>query len=166
MPNSMLLYNNFYVILQIVEWISIAAGFCLVFSAMFKLKRYGESRTMMSSQMHLSGPLFTLIAGVALLLLPTTIEVLLSTIWSTGSVLEYTGSRSGLNQYMDAIYLAIRIVGIVSIIRGIITLSKLGGAQGQPGMMGKAFGFIFGGVFCVNIVATIDIIKTIFNIST
>ena len=70
---------------------------------------------------------------------------------------------SGIKQYMNAIYLAIRIVYVVSIVRGIITLSKLGGSQGQPGMMGKAFGFIIGGAF-VNIVATIDLIKLIFDI--
>ena len=83
------LFSNFKEILFIVNYVAIGSGFCLLLSAMFKLKRYGESRTMMSSQMSLSGPLFTLIAGVALLMLPTTLEVLLGTIRSTGNVMQY-----------------------------------------------------------------------------
>lgn len=164
--NPSVLISNFETISTIVGWVSTGAGFCLLVSAMFKFKRYGESRTMMSSQMSMSGPLFTLIAGVALVLLPRTLEILVGSIWGDGqSLLIMPAGSEPVDQYMVAIYKMIQIVGIVSIIRGIITLSKLGGGQGQPGMMGKAFGFIIGGAFCLNIQGTIALFKLIFNLS-
>lgn len=161
---SDVMIRNFDYIARAMQAISIAMGLGLFLGGIFQLKRYGEMRTMMSAQMSLSGPLMMVVAGCALLILPTFIEVLMLSFWGTRSPLAYTGQGLGWRSYLPAIVLFVRIIGIGSIMRGIVLLSRAGhSGQTQPGTVSKAFVHLFGGVLAVNVVGTMHILRSLFG---
>ena len=151
----------------IAEDISIIMGIGFILSALLKFKRYGEMRTQMSSQMTISKPMFFLLAGVCLLLFPTTLETLLVSIWGEqNSMIAYTPTGStDQNQMIAGVIAFVRLSGIFGVIRGFALLTRAGGEQGQPGTMGKALLHIIGGLMCVNIVAVMYLIEAVFGFS-
>ncbi len=158
--------NNFDTIGSIIETTCIIMGIFLVLSSFFGLKRYGEQRTMMSQQMSLAGPGMMLVAGVMLLILPTTIASLVQTFWNTTTPLSYSStSASGYAQYVPVILMFVRLIGVISIIRGITLVSRAGGQNSQPGTIGRAMIHILGGLLAVHILGTIDLLKSILDIT-
>ncbi len=55
------------------------------------------------------------------------------------------------------------ISGAVPAMRSLVLFSKLG-HQAQPGTMGKAIMHLLGGILCVNIVGTIQLVAFIFDV--
>ena len=100
-----ILIANLNIIADIMQTLAILIGLALFVGGMFQLKRYGEMRTMMSSQMSIAGPLMTLIAGVAMLCAPLMIGTALVSFWGAGGAndLPYDGDDHG---GLDSIYSA------------------------------------------------------------
>ncbi len=162
--NPDILIKNFISLSYIVQAAMVMIGICLSATGLFKLKRYGEMRSMMSQQMSIAGPLFHLFSGVILLVFPTFANLVLGMVWSNTNPLHYHGNGSIFSDYLKALILFIRLFGCVSIIRGVVMLSRFGGQQSQPGMLGKALIFIIGGGMALHILGTINLFRSIFNL--
>lgn len=165
-----ILKANLYLIATIMQTLAILIGLALFIGGMFQLKRYGEMRTMMSSQMSIAGPLAMLFSGVAMLCSPLLMGTLLVSFWGPTGVtdLPYDGSTdSSWSQYIEPVLMLVRLVGVYAFMRGFVMASKIGGGHAQPGTSGKVLIHIFAGILCVHIMGTIQLIESIlgFNFS-
>lgn len=158
------LTSNLLIIAQIMKVISIGMGISFIFGAMMKFKKYGEMRTMMSSQMTIYAPLAMLLAGTLLVMLPTFISTALYAFWGTDNPLAYPGQGEWWGDLMEPVIVFVRIVGIGSFMRGIVLLARSGGEHSQPGTLGKALIHIFAGILCVHIIGTKDLLAAILNL--
>ena len=155
--------NNISMFGSILQTVSIMLGLGLFMGGLFQLKRYGEMRTFMSTQMTIAVPLSMMISGTALLALPTTIATALNAFWSTTSPLNYGGSGYGWDQYVPAVVMFVRVIGVGSFMRGLLLFSRTG-HQAQPGTLSKAMLHLVGGVLCIHIIGTVDLLKSILDI--
>ena len=161
-----ILMNNLGLISDIMQTVGILLGLGLFVGGMFQLKRYGEMRTMMSSQMSIAGPVMTLLAGVGLLCSPLFIGTLLVSFWGpTGTTdLPFDGDTSnGWAQYVPAVLMLVRLIGIYSFMRGFVMAAKTGSGHAQPGTTGKVLTMLLAGILCVHIMGTIELIESIFG---
>ena len=159
-------HDNLLTILQILQIIAVPAGLALFFGAFFQFKRYGETRTFMSYHMSLAGPLGALIAGATFMVLPTIIGVGIEAVYGTQEVMAYTVDQSGLGAFIPNVVLFVRIIGIGAFMRGIMLFSRAGHSQGQqPGVLSKAILHIFGGVLCINLWATVSLVRQLMGMA-
>lgn len=150
---------------SILQILSIAGGVSLFIASLFEFKRYGEMRTFMSHQMTIAKPLAMMLSGIMLLLLPLMIGTFMLAFWGSASPMAYTStSDSGWAPLMPVVINCVRVVGIVAFMRGIFLISRSGGSGAQPGTLSKAILHMFGGVLCVNIVATEKLVHAILPI--
>lgn len=159
------LIRNFDTLGEIVMIISILIGLSLFYGALHQFKRYGEMRSAMSQQGSINGPLIMLVSAVLLLTLPAFIEVFLFTIWGTNNPMAYVSNGTSYDELMKAVVIFVRLIGVCAVIRGIVLLSRSGGgasAQSQPGTFSKALIHLVGGVLCINVVGTYQILHYIF----
>lgn len=134
-------------------------GIWLMATAFFKLKRYGETRTMMSSQIRVSGVFVYFLVGIVLFYFPSVVRIFLQTIWGTTSVLKYPVTPPKWKYFTDPVIGLVRIVGYIAFIRGWLLLVRLGSEGGsQPGTVGKALLHIFGGILAINVVGTLNML--------
>lgn len=164
MNPSVLMHNLGYMAI-IFQDVAILMGVGLFMSGVFRLKRYAEMRTFMSHQMTISGPVMMMLGGVLLLTLPTTLRSALFNIWSTSNPLHYNGSNGTWGQLIPPIIIFVRLIGVGAFMRGIVLFSRAGGEQAQPGTMSKAMLHIVGGILCVHILGTLDLLKEILGIT-
>jgi intracellular multiplication protein IcmC len=142
-------------------------GVWFITDAIFRLKKYGQQRTMMSTHASMAKPVILLILGLALLYFPSFVTVSIQSIWvnsTSSSVLRYPVEPSTWNAFVYPLIDIIRLFGLIAIVRGIIILTRLAGESVQPGSAGKGLMHIIAGTLAVNIVGTIDIIKATFGI--
>jgi intracellular multiplication protein IcmC len=136
------------------------SGVVFALSAIYKLKVYGEVRTMMGSQTDVKTPILMLITSAVFLYLPTALNtVMLSTYGTTGLMpLSYvTGGAAGFQDGLRAVLGMVQIIGLISFVRGWFMVAKAGNQQ-QHGGLGKAAIHIVGGVFAMNIALTKEIL--------
>lgn len=153
------LTNNFLIISTMVRLVGWLMGVGMIFGAFIQFKKYGETRTMMSTQMSIAGPLALLISGVLLVMLPDFIGTALLAFWGKASPLAYQGGPSGYDALIPPIIIFVRIVGVGSFIRGLVLLARSGGQHGQPGSLGKAMIHMLAGLLCVHILGTVDLLR-------
>lgn len=140
-------------LMQLVTAFAYVAGMFLIFKGILQLKEYGESRTMMSHNQSLKGPLIFLGVGAALLYLPSSVQVGLSTFWQTTVPYAYVPQTS--DPWSDLIqdcFLIVQFLGTFAFIRGLLILTQLGGHSGShPGTLTKGLAHIIGGILCINL---------------
>lgn len=164
MMNPAHLIASFAEMAKMIQAISIIMGVALFAGGMFKLKRYGEMRTFMSQNMTLAAPGMMILAGVMLLIFPTTVATVLHTFWGSDyNPIRYTGNQVGWDQYVPAILIFVRLIGIISMLRGILLISRSGNQGSQPGTIGRAMTHLFGGILLVHILGTVDVLRNIFG---
>ena len=156
---------NLHWVANIIGTVALLMGIAMFLSGIFQLKKLGESRTMMSSEHSAAGPLMMLLAGAALMILPTFIDSALLAFWSTDTPLRYEGGSGGYDALVPPILLFIRIVGVISFIRGIVLLSRTGGRQSQPGTMSRAMIHLLAGILCVHILGTLELLGSIMGLA-
>ena len=143
-------------------------GIMLIFRAMYHLKIYGELRTMMAAQgTGLKTPIMFIVAGASLIYLPTSFDILSTTIFNTSGAtpLSYTDTgTTGYAQAMTALLGFIQIVGLISFVRGWTIIAK-SSSQGQHASAGKGWTHIIAGVLAINIVGTRDVLFNTLGIS-
>ncbi len=169
--NSMLLNVSQSVpgIVQLTFGACYVVGVWEILRAIYKLKRYAQGTSMMSQEASLAKPVITLFVGVGCIWLPTLMDTFIFTIWSHGndSVIAYPESSG--DTWMNVVNPLIdvtRAFGLISIVRGWISLAKLGGEGGtQPGTTGKALMHILGGIFAWNIVEVWNVVQSTLGIS-
>lgn len=158
------LIRSFSTIARVLVSVSVGMGVCLFVSGIMQLKRYGEMRTMMSHQMTLWGPLSVMFAGVFCLVLPFFISSSLLAFWGTSNPLHYGGSGDNLlDQYVPAVNMFVRVIGIGAILRAISLFARAGGHNSQPGSLSRGIFYLFSGVLCVHIVGSAHLFKAIFD---
>lgn len=150
---------------SILQILAIAGGVGLFVSSLFEFKRYGEMRTFMSHQMTIARPLSMMLSGIMLLIMPMLIGTFMLAFWGYANPLHYTStSHSGWAPLKPVIIDFVRVVGIFAFMRGIYLVSRSGSQGGPPGQLSKALLHMFGGVLCINIVATQHLMHAILPI--
>ena len=160
LPSPVAIMENIEKVGVIVNTVSIGMGLFFILVGFIKLKRYGEMRSYMSQQMTILGPLMYLLVGSFLLYLPTTLQIVSSAIWADNNPLAPTGYWG--TEWMRTIAMFIRLLGVIGVVRGLAGLANTGG-QGQPGKISKSFLFIIGGVMCIHVIGTVDLLKEFVN---
>ena len=158
--------HNLTTIANILNVIAILMGLSLFLAGLFQFKKYGEARSQMSSQHSIAGPLALITSGVFLLILPYTITTALLAFFGPGQTmpLQYQGNTTqDIDVYIPVVLMFIRLIGVGAIIRALVLCSKLG-SQGQPGTLGKAMMHLLGGILCVHILGTIQLVEFIFDL--
>lgn len=156
-------------IIRLIVATAYIMGLCFVFSALHNLKKVGRTMgSMMGTQETMTAPLVKMIFGILLMYLPSTVNVGLQTIWgSSASILKYTGSTvdlfSGLKGGMIVL---MRVVGYISLIKGLVMLSRSASGHGgvQQGGAGKGILNVVGGILAINIVGTIRLVGSVLGL--
>jgi intracellular multiplication protein IcmC len=163
-PQAWVLIQNFLSITDLMQFITLFMGIVFIVMGVFKLKRYGEMRTQMSAQITILSPLMPILVGVALMSFPDFVAGGIESIFGTSNPIAYQGGSVGFEQYIAPILMFIRIIGAGAIIRGLVLLSRAGGSQSQPGMVGKALIHVLGGILALHVMGTIHLVRSVFDI--
>ena len=77
--------------------------------------------------------------------------------------MRYTGvvGASSWEQVIPPIVVFVRLIGVGAFMRGIVLFSRVGSEQSQHGAMSKSLLHVIGGVLCVNVVGTLELLKNI-----
>ncbi len=151
-------------IIKLITSFSFVAGIALTLNALYKLKVYGEIRTMMGGQTDLKGPLLMLLVAGVFLFLPTAVDTIMMTTFGTTAFtpLSYISKEAvGFEAGMEAVLGLVQIVGLIAFIRGWLMIMK-SSQQGQGGM-GKGLIHVCGGIFAMNVSGTKEVIWSTFG---
>jgi len=141
-------------------------GIAFALKALYSLKIYGESKTMMSSNTSIKDPLFHLMIAGFLIFFPTGFEVMMNSTFGYSNVLAYSDSTvtdamfGGNSQLGNAVVIIFQTIGLYAFTRGWILIARAASQGQQPGGTGKGLMHVFGGVLAVNIVGTVDVLKS------
>ena len=137
-------------------------GIGLFANAVYNMKQYGEMHTMTSQETDLRYIMLKIAGAAALIYLPSTLEVALQTVYGQPNILAYgAGNADRYTSLTKSIIIIVKIVGLISFIRGLVILASLS-KNGQPGTFSKGLTHIIAGVLAINIYQTWKILmKTI-----
>ena len=161
------LANNITPVIYLTTAISFILGFWFVISSIIELKKIGQSQSSAASESVIGGPIMRLFIGIALIYLPSTIDITTSTLWGGSSLQAYTpaaGDRLAIVK--SSALVLIRAVGYVSFIRGFVILSHSTKQGAQQGTVGKGFLHIIGGILAINVWPTLEVIRASLGISS
>lgn len=164
--------NNLAASLDPVERLITGAAYLIgcafIFKAIYSLRVYGESRSMMSQNTSLKEPLAYMMVGVILIYFPTALQIFMQTSFGYQNVLQYApvnssnatldmfGSGSSVGRPLSMI---IQVIGVIAFVRGWVLIAR-SASQGQPpGGTGKGFMHVFGGILAMNIIGTLQMIN-------
>ncbi len=160
--------KNLGPIYNLVIALSYVMGIWFVLDSIFRLKKYGQQRTMMSTQASLAKPIALMILGLALIYFPTFVNISIQSLWaysSSSSVLKYPANPSAWDAFIHPLIDTIRLFGLIAVVRGLVLLTRLANESSQPGSLGKGIMHVVAGTLAINIVGTISLIKATFGIS-
>jgi len=162
---SQTVIQNLHSMASILQIMAIAGGLGLFIMSLFEFHRYGQMRTFMSHQMSMARPLSIMLSGIMLIIMPTLITTFMLAFWGSASPMAYTStSDSGWAPLMPMIIMFVRVIGVGAFMRGIFMVSRMGQHGGQQGGMSKALLHMFGGILCINVVATEQLLHAILPI--
>ncbi|MBA3662496.1 MAG: hypothetical protein H0W64_12260 [Gammaproteobacteria bacterium] len=154
-------------LMRLVTAFAYVMGMYLIIAGIIRMKHLGESRTMMSQEHSVKAPLILLATGAMLLYIPTSVQMGLSTFWTDPNPYGYLQEEDQWSQFINVCYLVVQFVGTIAFIRGLLTLSHLGGHGGnQPGTFAKGLTYIIGGILCINIYQFVQVINVTLGLST
>ena len=168
--------NNLLPVEKLLTGAAYLMGLSLAFKAIYSLKTYGESRTMMSSNTSIKEPLTYFFVSSVFIYFPTALEIFMNTTFGRATPLEYAPINSG-NGTLDTLFgpdsvvgkplaLIIQVIGLVAFIRGWVLIARSASSGQPPGGTGKGMVHVFGGILAMNIVQTLNIINnTLYGIS-
>jgi len=148
---------------RLVTGITYLIGLTFAFRAIYALKLYGEARTMMSNHANMKIPaIYTFVAAV-FMYLPTAVGTANQALFGSDVPLSYHSTLINPSQlYMTGLLAFVRVVGLISFVRGWMFLAAHAQQGGHQNSVGKALTHIIGGVFAYNIEATMDLIRNPF----
>ncbi len=155
-------------LMRLVTALAYVMGFFFIIKGVMELKAFGESRSMMSHEHHLSKPLMYLFVGALLIYLPASVESGLNTFWTSPNPYGYLGNESADNwtDLTNSVFMVIQLVGTIAFIRGLIILTTVGGHGGQPNSFAKAITYIIAGVLCINLYQFLQAVFTTLGLGT
>lgn len=146
-------------LMRFVTAFAYVMGFFFVVRGLLELKQFGESRSMMSQEHSLTKPLLNIFVGTMLIYLPTSVQVGMSTFWTSPNPYGYTaGSEDNWADLTNTAFMVVQLVGVIAFIRGLIMLTRIAG-HGQD-TFGKAIAHIVAGVLCINLY---QFLQAVFN---
>ena len=163
------LANSLPAIERLITGSAYLMGCAFAFKAIYSLRVYGESRTMMSNNTSIKEPLVYMMVAVVLLYFPTAFKILMQTSFGYENVLQYASVNS-TNQSLDTLFgagsavgrplsMLIQVIGLVAFVRGWVLIAR-SASQGQPpGGTGKGLVHVFGGILAINIVGTLEMVN-------
>lgn len=159
--------NNIGALMEMVTAFAYVMGIYLVVMGVMELKKYGESRTMMSSEHSLKKPLILIFVGTALVFLPSSINTGLTTLWNEPVPLGYvTEAGNPWSELVGNSFIILQFIGVIAFIRGLIKLTHLTGHGGQPGQFASAMTHIIGGILCINMYDTVRLVLATLGMET
>jgi intracellular multiplication protein IcmC len=151
-------------LMRLVTAIAYVLGMYFIIHGIIKLKHAGESRTMMSREHSLMGPIVMLSVGAMLLYLPSSVQVGMSTFWTDPNPYAYLKQKDQWSDFINVCFTIVQLVGTIAFIRGLVLISHLGTGSGQHGTMSKGMTHIIGGILCINIYEFIKVITATLGI--
>lgn len=151
---------------KLIVAISYVMGIWFISDSVYRLKKYGQARTMMSTSSSLAKPVILMAIGLAMLYFPTFVNLSLQSIWvnsGSKSVLKYPSEPSMWDAFIHPMIDVIRLFGLIALVRGLAILTKIASESTQPGVVGKGVMHIIAGTLAINIVGTINMIKSTFG---
>lgn len=142
---------------QLVLGFAYLLGLLFFLHGMHKLYRIADRRSTSSSGQKMFVPLMNIMVGVALIALPSTIDVMARTAFGYESVLQY--SPSATIDTVQAMTYLIQLAGLIWFIRGCVLLVQASEPGVQHGPKGLAF--LVAGVLAMNHTATVDTLSTL-----
>ncbi len=164
--NPEILTQNIGIMANILETVAVAMGVGLFMMGIFRLKRYAEMRTMMSHQMTLAWPLMMILGGTAMLASPFLIGTLMLNFWSVTSPLHYNPGSASIDELIPPVLMFVRVIGLCALVRGFMMFSRLGREQSPPGTAAKSVLHMVGGLLCLHVLGTVELVKTIFGLAS
>ena len=152
-------------VMRLVTAFAYVVGMILIFRGIIELKHAGESRTMMSQDRSLRGPVILIGVGVMLLYLPTSVQVGMSTFWSNPNPYGYVQETDQWGSFLNDAFLIVQLFGTIAFIRGLLILSHLH-ERSQPGTLAKGMTHIIGGILCINIYQFVQVVLFTLGIQT
>lgn len=165
---------------------SYIAGVTFIFKGIVLFKKFGTTGMSQAQPGEFSGPLMKIIIGAILIYLPTSTDILMNSLFSTGSNIFSTGSVAGLSDYTslsgagssllgygtgdslsatwqslaDTLVLYIQFLGLISFLKGWFIMSHSTGQGAQPGNFSKGMTHVIGGIIALNFVGVVNIINS------
>ena len=155
-------------VVRLVIAISYVTGIWFIYSGFYQLKLYGDARTMMSNSATIGKHVAKVVLGIVLLMMPQIINIMIWSLWGNDYSMDLYPDFSGssLNEWAPTLKSAIaiiRVFGYISFLRGFMMLSKASSQQSQPGSISKGAMHVIGGLLCINIIGTINVVKSSFG---
>lgn len=139
-------------------------GIAFIFSAIVKFKAIGMGHHQ-QPQSNITGALVQLLIGVLFLSLPTFINVSLYTIWGGKSIFTGFGETTQLSWLTyDVVFRVVELFGYFAVIRGLFILNKSSHPGGQHETFGKGMVHLIGGILCINVGNTIQLLRNTFGL--
>ncbi|EKD73293.1 MAG: hypothetical protein ACD_45C00369G0003 [uncultured bacterium] len=145
-------------LMRLVTALAYVMGMYFVFYGIMMLKKVGESRTMMSGEHGIKGPVIYVAIGALMLYLPSSVQVGMSTFWTTPNPYGYIEKQDQWSQFISNCFLIVQLFGTIAFIRGLVILSHVGGHGGQQGSFARGMTHIIGGILCINIYQFVQVI--------
>jgi intracellular multiplication protein IcmC len=136
---------------------SYTLGIVFIGIAVMKLKQYGQVTVMMASSVSFVPTLAYFTVGVGLMFLPTFLDSWFLTAWAY-KMDDISGPGGTHLDFMGPLTKLVQIIGLISFLRGWISLIRLGG-HGQPGTLSKGLMHMVGGILAINITGTIGMLR-------
>lgn len=147
-------------VMALVTATSYLLGIVMVTKGVYKLREYGELRTMMSSQTSIWPIVITLVAGFALVYFPTSFDIGMETLFAYTSPLTYTGaSDQQTTELVNAMVAIMQVIGAIAVIRGFMILHTSTQQGSQPGSFAKGVTFVIGGIMAINMYGTWEMLE-------
>ena len=141
----------------------------MIIAAVTGLKRLGQSISVHAPQQSgMSTVLVKFMIGVLLIYLPTTINVGVVTFWgkNAGGILRYTsGDSDQFGMVKEGAIAIVRVIGLISLVKGLVILSRSVGQSVQPGTFSRGLMHVIGGILAINVVGTLKVIGGTLGIS-
>ncbi|NNM58866.1 MAG: hypothetical protein HKM04_03540 [Legionellales bacterium] len=154
---------------KIVTGFGYLAGVFFVIVGVHKLKEFGNS-AMQSGKLAMKEPFAYIIVGAMLIYFPSTLGVFLTTVYGTSSITPYIGYGAPGNTFNEigaTIVGIVQFVGLVSFVRGLMMLHKVGVGESQQGAsFNKGLTHLIGGIIAMNIVQFGHIISSTLGVSS
>lgn len=149
-------------LMRLTTALAYVMGMGFIVAGIVKMKHFGEMRTMMSQEHGMFAPMVFIAVGAALLYLPTSVQVGMSTFWNNPSPMAYTSQADQWNQFLSDCYMIIELIGVIAFIRGLVMLSH--GGRGGQSSIGKGLTHVVAGIFCINIYQFVQMVLSTLGI--
>lgn len=169
--------------------ISFVSGIVFLLKGLLLLKAFAQPLTQATKPGEISGPIIYLIVGAVLIYIPSSTDILSSTIFGTGgqSIFSGGGGSNFVNlenmgkasdqllgyapvsvegqwaTMIDTIVLYMEFIGFLAFLRGWFMIAHAGQPGTQPGSISKGIIHIVGGILAINFLPLVNAIRNTIN---